>query len=223
MKSLLPHQCHRSCTAFHLLVPAASCIPSWLHTYLPLFTGPPHPCHTLLPSLVWQLGYYFSPKESQASRDVLITPLQASWAVWQRETLEAGLPSMRRAPVRTVGFLYTWMDNSAPGLEEPNAMKRLLCCLALVGSEGERGLAHALSQGWLPDSSPGHFWAGWERSKRRIVCQKGLFWQHKFPGINHSKSRRCSTAQTHINITENVFLVQRFRYLQRISASFSLP
>lgn len=97
MKSLLPHQCHRSCTAFHLLVPAASCIPSWLHTYLPLFTGPPHPCHTLLPSLVWQLGYYFSPKECQSSRDVLITPLQTSWAVWQRETLEAGLPSMRRA------------------------------------------------------------------------------------------------------------------------------
>lgn len=44
--------------------------------------------------------------------------------------------------MRTVGFLYTWMDYSEPGLEEPNAMKRLLCCSALAGGEGGRDLEH---------------------------------------------------------------------------------
>lgn len=46
---------------------------------------------------------------------------------------------MRRAHVRTVGFLYTWMDRSEPGVEEPNAIKRLLCS---GWGEGERDLEH---------------------------------------------------------------------------------
>lgn len=115
----------------------AGCTPTWLCSQA-LHT----PCHTLLPSPVGQLGYYFSPKESQAGRDVLITPLQRSCAVWHRETFQTGIPSVRREHVRTVGSLQTWMGNSEPELEEPNAIKRLLCCLALVGGEGERDLEH---------------------------------------------------------------------------------
>lgn len=125
----------------------------------------------------------------------------------------------------TPGWTAQNLDWRRSQMEEPNARKRLLCCLALAGGEGENT---ALSQGWLPDSSPGHLCAEWEWSKERIIVhQKGLFWWHRFPGINSSQSRRCLTAQININITENVFLVQMFRYLQKtqlgISAPLSLP
>lgn len=119
--------------------------------------------------------------------------------------------------MKTVRLLNTWMGNSEAGLEEQNAVWRLLWCSTPAGGSGERDLEHHIEP-WLPHKKLATLPANICRTRAKQGeddASKGYLWPDSFPGTNHSQSKRCLKTQIIINFTENSFLVMPFMHLQR--------